>query len=237
MPSPHQETFCARFVRQFNLPGDPDANPCAVCGWLKSEHITYEDLELALERREARLIVDRARFRLLARRGFHYACVQTTEELRTEAANNRPSDYRGTRSYWQIESKTPEPESAEAAKAESLIRNWEPEIWEQLVGRNLQPGESLERDADLFHAEHANDLVVTTAWGDWSSWVPKGMVGVRAHVGGYDKDCRTRGPARFFLVPREEYDTRDLFGFVVDPARHQEISEVIVPFHHLLVEK
>jgi hypothetical protein len=33
----------------------------------------------------------------------------------------------------------------------------------------------------------------------------------------------TKGEARAFLVPREEYDVGSQRGFVVDPAKHQEV--------------
>lgn len=108
MHSSRQETFCARFVRQFDLPGDPEANPCMVCGWPKREHVTVEDLELAVTRREARLIVDRPGFRLFFYRGFRYSCVLISVEIWSRAARNRTPDYRGTRSYWQIKTRAPE---------------------------------------------------------------------------------------------------------------------------------
>lgn len=116
-------------------------------------------------------------------------------------------------------------EPADVVMAETVFKNWEPDSFERLFGRQLQPGESHKRDESLFQVAHANDLVATTAWGDWANWVPKGMVGVEAYVGGYDKHYRTHGSARYFLVSEEEYNARNPFGFIVDPARHQEAPE------------
>ena len=56
-----------------------------------------------------------------------------------------------------------------------------------------------------FIEEHANDLLVVSASGDWHQAVPKGMVGVSATIQG------SREPGskqRHFLVSKAEYDTR-----------------------------
>ena len=73
----------------------------------------------------------------------------------------------------------------------------------------------------LFIEEHANDLLVISASGDWHRAVPKGMVGVTATIQG------SREPGskhRHFLVSKDEYDTRQSNPggiFVIDPAHHQ----------------
>ena len=73
----------------------------------------------------------------------------------------------------------------------------------------------------LFIEEHANDLLVVSASGDWHQAVPKGMVGVTATVQG------SREPGskqQHFLVSKDEYDTREKNPggiFVIDPTRHQ----------------
>lgn len=103
-----QETFCATFCRQASCTGDPDSQPCVVCGWNREEHVTIEELEAATAKREARLIVDRGRFRLYIYRGFRYKCGFFTVELWQHAAGNRASDYRGTRSFWKITDRTPD---------------------------------------------------------------------------------------------------------------------------------
>ena len=40
------------------------------------------------------------------------------------------------------------------------------------------------RDQQIFQREHANCLIVVSAYGSWASWVPKGFVGCHAYVGG-----------------------------------------------------
>src|ERR1700746_15457 len=39
-------------------------------------------------------------------------------------------------------------------------------------------------DQQIFQREHANSLIVVSAYGSWASWVPKGFVGCHAYVGG-----------------------------------------------------
>lgn len=103
-------------------------------------------------------------------------------------------------------------------------KNWFPAIYERWTGKTLQPGESTTRDQETFDRDHAQDLVVVSASGDWHPAVPKGFVGVYATIGG----TRTLGPApdyappakQTFLVPQNEYDARHRCGFVVDPSKH-----------------
>lgn len=102
------ETFCASFCRQAVCSGDPDSQPCAVCGWTREEHVTYQHLEEAAMRREARLIVDRGRFRLYIYRGFRYQCMYSIVDLWARPAGNTASSYRGTRSSWEITARTPD---------------------------------------------------------------------------------------------------------------------------------
>lgn len=107
------------------------------------------------------------------------------------------------------------------------LRDWHPKAYEQFYGVPLRPGESYLNDERLFFEEHANDLLVISASGDWHGSVPEGMVGVVARVGGRGaaRKPEAAGPDRYFLVPKDEYDKRNRFGFVVDPARHQEIEQ------------
>ena len=102
------------------------------------------------------------------------------------------------------------------------LRNWYPDIYEAHFGVTLQPGESFVKDEKTFYAEHARDPVVVAAFGDWHERVPAGMVGVVTRVGGHGNEG---GATQYFLVPEEEYDARGKFGFVVDPARHEEIEK------------
>lgn len=110
--------------------------------------------------------------------------------------------------------------------ARDSLRNWQPEHYERFFGVELQPGESMKKDEARFHKDHANDLLVLAAWGDWHDKVPTGMVGVVASVGG----DRTTGREshRYFLVSRDEYNDKDKrrFSFIVDPTQHQEIEAI-----------
>ncbi len=97
----------------------------------------------------------------------------------------------------------------EAAKR--TLRTWAPDAYEAHFGVTLRPGESVVKDERAFHEEHRDDLLVTTAWGDWHDAVPAGFVGVVARRGDQE---------RHFLVPKAEYDADRQFSFIVDPARH-----------------
>jgi hypothetical protein len=58
------------------------------------------------------------------------------------------------------------------------------------------------------------------AYGDWKEGVPKGYVGVVARQGGHEGT----GPEVFFWVPKDEYDGREEYGFVIDPHRHPQVE-------------
>jgi hypothetical protein len=79
------------------------------------------------------------------------------------------------------------------------------------------------RDQQTFQREHADLLMVVTADGAWASWVPKGFVGCHAYVGGRGERGQTNGVGRAFLVTAAEYDVRSQHGFVIYPAKHQEL--------------
>lgn len=111
----------------------------------------------------------------------------------------------------------------EMESAEETLRNWHPLAcakWHNVPLESLA-GKSCIYDEQCFRQQHANDLVVICACGDWHEDCPRGMVLVTATLGG------TRGSgepgARSFLVPKEDYDKRGRFGFVLDPAKYQEV--------------
>ncbi|MFL6284560.1 MAG: DUF7007 domain-containing protein [Pyrinomonadaceae bacterium] len=106
-----------------------------------------------------------------------------------------------------------------SGRHKDTLRDWYPELYERFYGETIPPGRSVVKDEQTFHAEHADDLLVVSAFGDWHSRVPKGMVGVVTQVGG-----RGPGVERYFLIGQEEYDARGRFPFVVDPAKHEEIE-------------
>ena len=103
--------------------------------------------------------------------------------------------------------------------ADETLRNHWPEVWEAIHGRSLQPGESRERDRQIFECQHALDWIVIAAV---SSDRFHGFAETTATLGGQ------RGPGverRHFLIPSAEYEP-GLFGFVVDPARYQDLTDV-----------
>lgn len=103
----------------------------------------------------------------------------------------------------------------EREQAEKTLRNWEPDIWEALHGRKLDPSESFVRDRQHFEAIHANDWVVMSAS---RSREHPGQVECGAALGGR-RDTTQR---RLFLVPSDEY-RMGRHGFVIDESRHPQI--------------
>lgn len=106
----------------------------------------------------------------------------------------------------------------ECRLADETLRNHWPEAWEAIHGRVLQAGESRELDRQTFERQHARDWIVIAAV---SSDRFPGFVETVATPG------RKRGPGieRYgFLIPSAEYEP-GLFGFVVDPARHQGLTD------------
>lgn len=99
--------------------------------------------------------------------------------------------------------------------AERIMMNWEPDAFEAIFGRELQPGESREKDRRAFETRHAGDWIVVAAR---RSDRHPGMTAVVATLGG---QRRFGLEERRFLVRSEEYDGNGQgFGFVIDEARH-----------------
>jgi hypothetical protein len=109
------------------------------------------------------------------------------------------------------------------AHAVQTLRSWFPAAYERFTGQPIKPGESYARDQELFAKAHANDYVATAAFGEWHARVPKGMVGVVATLGGSRMLDRV-GDDAWFLIPADEYEKRNHFGFIVDPTRHQRVE-------------
>jgi hypothetical protein len=97
--------------------------------------------------------------------------------------------------------------------ADRTLKNWFPDAYEHVYGVPLEPGESILKDEQRFHAEHAQDWIVISAI---ASKERPGFVECVATKGG----VRGNGGARCFLVPEEEYRARGRSGFVIDEARH-----------------
>jgi hypothetical protein len=106
------------------------------------------------------------------------------------------------------------------------MANWFPDEYERHFGVTLAPGESCKKDEAAFYAEHAGDYLVVSAYGDWKEGVPAGYVGVCARIGGHGNP---HGREKYFLVPAAEYDHKWKVSFVVDPARHREVTNLDLP--------
>jgi hypothetical protein len=106
-------------------------------------------------------------------------------------------------------------------EARKSLRCWHWQAWEAHFGQIVPLDESACKAQAHFIQEHANDLLVVSASGDWHRAVPKGMVGVSATVQG-SREPGTK--QQHFLVSKSEYDTRTNNPggmFVIDPTRHQ----------------
>ncbi len=101
----------------------------------------------------------------------------------------------------------------ERRQADETIRNFWPEAWERIHGRKLEPGESRERDREIFERTHAEAWIVISAI---RSDHRAGFTEVVATLGGKRGE---RVEERRFLVPVEEYKSGP-FGFVIDEVRH-----------------
>ena len=101
--------------------------------------------------------------------------------------------------------------------ADEALRNHWPEAWEAIHGRSLQPGESREQDRQIFECQHAGDWIAISAV--ISDRCP-GFVETTATPGGQRGSGVDR---RRFLIPSAEYEP-GLFGFVIDPTRHRDLT-------------
>jgi hypothetical protein len=123
-------------------------------------------------------------------------------------------------------------------RAHPIARNYYPDEWENLTGRKIEPGESHQRDADNALIALRDNLVVSSVWGSsrFNPWIPEGMVCVSAYPGkaflgagdfpGVRRDPgQANDEARYFLVSEKGYKDDERDFFVVDPARHQEITD------------
>jgi hypothetical protein len=97
--------------------------------------------------------------------------------------------------------------------ADRTLRDWYPDAWEAIHGRQLLPGESHGKDHRTFERDHASDWIVISAI---RSDHHPGMTECVATLGG------DRGAAeqRRYLVPSDEYHV-GRFGFVINAARHR----------------
>lgn len=102
-------------------------------------------------------------------------------------------------------------------RADEVLRDCWPDIWERVYGRSLEPGESYEKDRRTFFQRHANDWVVIYAE---KSRHHKDMIEVIAQLGAVWGEEGAKHRRRRFLVPCAEYVEPSRFGFIIDEARH-----------------
>lgn len=95
--------------------------------------------------------------------------------------------------------------------AHQTAKNWFPEVYEQIFGVTLRPGESITKDEQDFRGQHAEGWVVISAI---TSQHHPGFVECVATKGG----VRGRSSERRFLVSATEY-RQGRYGFIIDQAR------------------
>lgn len=101
----------------------------------------------------------------------------------------------------------------ERRHADRILRDYYPDVWEAIHGRELTPGESHAKDRRRFLERHARDWVVVSAI---ASKTREGFIECVASLGGDGMSAPRRG----FLVPAGEYRSGP-HGFVIDEARHE----------------
>lgn len=104
----------------------------------------------------------------------------------------------------------------EKRSAEKILRDWMPDAWEAVHGRQLGRSESFTRDREGFARDHAADWIVISA--ARSPAYPGDVVGT-ATIGGHQENAHTRS----FLIPGSEYAT-GRHGFVIHTARHKPLD-------------
>ena len=101
------------------------------------------------------------------------------------------------------------------------FRGWHPDEYERFYGVTLADGESYIKDERIFREKHKQDWVVISA-----SQNPDKTITVFAAKGGRNSQGNwDKATEKQFLVPAEEYRARSPHGFVIDPARHSEVSK------------
>lgn len=104
--------------------------------------------------------------------------------------------------------------------AERVTRQYWPNAYEKVTGKQVLPGQSCQRDSDVFQAKHSNDQVSISAIGSDADSDP---VILTTTTGG-TRDLGTI--SRRFAVPRDVYrEEVGPDGMFVDPQRFPEITD------------
>jgi len=95
-------------------------------------------------------------------------------------------------------------------QAKQTLAAYFPDAFEAYYKRELQPGESYEKDRRRFEAENLNRFVVRACWGSWANAVPEGMVGVYARR-------QSDGTEVKVLVSEEHHRSQEDMNKIVHP--------------------
>jgi hypothetical protein len=108
--------------------------------------------------------------------------------------------------------------------AKETLKNWLPHEYEAAAGIKVNPGESSKLREEIWKETHKDHLQCVSASGSWPghNFVPEGMVGVTACIGGHNKNGQYAGTLRYFLVPKEDYTGQ--FA-IEDEKKYEEVSE------------
>ena len=104
--------------------------------------------------------------------------------------------------------------------AKASMINWYPDQFEAITGDQILSGCSSKRNQQEFDRANAGRWISGSAFGSWASFVQPGEVGVcasRTLPGG-------KVESAWFIIPEDEYEARDRYGFVIDPARHVRVA-------------
>jgi hypothetical protein len=105
--------------------------------------------------------------------------------------------------------------------ARTILIDDYPDAYTTLTGEVLAVADSRTLRERIFLARSASSYVVTSAERDGAD-----RVTVTAVYGGFAVPLHQRaGKTRRFIVPADEYDPRQEFGFIVDPTRHQAVTD------------
>lgn len=116
----------------------------------------------------------------------------------------------------------PEVFKPETVKASiKILKDYFPKAYEKATGETVSLEESRTLGEEAFkEANKENYVVIAASRG--TDEVPEDMVVGIATIGGERGHFGKSVAEKVFLIPREEYQKRSRYGFVVDPARHQE---------------
>ncbi len=109
----------------------------------------------------------------------------------------------------------------QAAALRTIKNDW-PDEYTSIFKQTIPICESSTLRERAFNAANKDNYVVNSAFGDWHEKVPNGYVVGCATIAGRRNNGGNH--EKWFLIPEKEYNNRPEFGFIVDPARHDETA-------------